>query len=76
MAWHTAIKSPLILFLVCLHSEDKLKNQEGGGEGGCSSADTLSHIHPTAANAWRPLYSDWKSNKQIIDLKMTLHQTL
>lgn len=33
MAWHTAIKSPLILFLVCLHSEEELRNQEGGGEG-------------------------------------------
>lgn len=47
----------------------------GGGWGG-SSADTLSHIYPTAANASRPLYSDWKSNKQIIDLNLSLHQTL
>ena len=51
--------------------------KSGGREGGGSSADTLSHIYPTAANAAsRPLYSDWKSNKQIIDLNVSLHQTL
>lgn len=44
-------------------------------KSGGSSADTLSHIYPTAANASRPLNSDWKSNKQIIDLNVTLHQT-
>lgn len=48
----------------------------GGVGWGCSSADTLRHIYPTAANASRPLYSDWKSNKQIIDLNVSLHQTL
>ena len=65
MAWHAAIQSLLILFLVCLHSEEEI--------GRVGAADTLS---PTAANASRPLYSDWKSNKQIIDLNVSLRQTL
>lgn len=50
--------------------------KKSGGRGAGSSADTLSHIYPTADNASRPLYSDWKSNKQIIDLNVSLHQTL
>lgn len=44
--------------------------------GGWGAQQTHSrHVYPTAANASRPLYSDWKSNKQIIDLNVSLHQT-
>ncbi len=49
--------------------------KKSGGRGG-SSADTLSPIYPTAADASWPLYSDWKSNKQIIDLNVSLQKTL
>lgn len=54
----------------------RAKKSRGWRGGGGSSADTLSHIYPTAANASKPLYFDWKSNKQIIYFNVRPRQTL
>lgn len=63
--WHGTVSFNSLSGLFTLRG---LGTWEGGGERRPLST-------PTAANVRRPLYSDWKSNKQIIHLNVSLQRT-